>query len=124
MRYQRLGALAVLMTAMMLPVRAHHGVSNWDLNKDITLAGTLSGVELINPHAWLKLDVRGSDGRPEPWRCEMRSASCCAKRSCSRAAASASLNRVRRPTNHLVNRASTALTPSWRRPKLSLRRIQ
>jgi hypothetical protein len=58
-----------------MPVLAHHGVSNWDLNKDITLQGRLSGVELVNPHAWLLVDVMGAEGRPEHWRCEMRSAS-------------------------------------------------
>ncbi|MEY4761943.1 MAG: hypothetical protein RLZZ200_1799 [Pseudomonadota bacterium] len=54
---------------------AHHGVSNWDLNRDITLVGSLSGVELVNPHAWLKLEARGPDGVLRAWRCEMRSAS-------------------------------------------------
>jgi len=54
--------------------QAHHGVSNWDLNKDITLTGTLDGVELVNPHAWLRVDVKGAGGM-EHWRCEMRSAS-------------------------------------------------
>lgn len=58
-----------------LPVRAHHGVSNWDLNKDITLQGTLRGVELVNPHAWLLLQVNDADGKIQSWRCEMRSAS-------------------------------------------------
>ena len=53
---------------------AHHGISNWDLNKDITLTGTLKAIDLINPHAWIHLDVRGADGRVASWKCEMRSA--------------------------------------------------
>jgi len=55
-------------------VPAHHGISNWDLNKDITLTGALTRIELINPHAWIHLDVRGADGRTVAWKCEMRSA--------------------------------------------------
>jgi hypothetical protein len=55
-------------------VQAHHGISNWDLNKDITLSGTLTRIELINPHAWLHLQVVDAAGRPQPWKCEMRSA--------------------------------------------------
>ena len=64
-----------LAACMAVPAQAHHGVSNWDLNKDITLTGTLAGVELVNPHAWLLVDVKGTDGKTQHWRCEMRSAS-------------------------------------------------
>jgi hypothetical protein len=53
---------------------AHHGISNWDLNKDIELAGTLTQVEFVNPHSWLHIDVKGPDGKTTKWRCEMRSA--------------------------------------------------
>ena len=53
---------------------AHHGISNWDLNKDITLSGTLTRIELINPHAWLHLQVADAAGHVQPWKCEMRSA--------------------------------------------------
>ncbi|MDR2215266.1 MAG: hypothetical protein LBE59_05420 [Nevskiaceae bacterium] len=53
---------------------AHHGISNWDLNKDVTVTGKLTKMELINPHAWIYVDVTGPDGKVTPWRCEMRSA--------------------------------------------------
>jgi len=52
---------------------AHHGISNWDLNKDISLTGRLAKIELINPHSWIHLEVRGTDGKPASWKCEMRS---------------------------------------------------
>ncbi len=64
-----------LLALAAMPAPAHHGVSNWDLNQDITLTGTLTGVELVNPHAWLKLEAKGPDGTVGAWRCEMRSAS-------------------------------------------------
>lgn len=63
---------ALLLTAA--PVLAHHGISNWDLNKDLTLTGTLTRVDLTNPHAWLYLEVKGAGTAAEAWRCEMRSA--------------------------------------------------
>ena len=31
-------------------------------------------MDLINPHAWINVDVRGPNGKVVPWRCEMRSA--------------------------------------------------
>jgi hypothetical protein len=51
----------------------HHGISNWDLNKDVTVTGRLTKIELINPHSWIHLEVRGADGKPVSWKCEMRS---------------------------------------------------
>ena len=71
-RQVRLSMLVMLLAAA--PVLAHHGISNWDLNKDVTLTGTLTRIELINPHAWLYLDVKNASGKVEDWRCEMRSA--------------------------------------------------
>jgi hypothetical protein len=53
---------------------AHHGVANFDLNKDIELKGTVTRVEFVNPHSWLYLDVTGEDGKVTGWRCEMRGA--------------------------------------------------
>lgn len=53
---------------------AHHGISNWDLNKDVTVTGRITKLDFVNPHAWLHLEVRGADGRTQAWSCEMRSA--------------------------------------------------
>jgi hypothetical protein len=67
----------VLATALLgvasICAQAHHGISNWDLNRDITLTGRLTKIELINPHSWLHLEVRGADGQVASWKCEMRS---------------------------------------------------
>jgi hypothetical protein len=65
--------LAALGVACAVPVLAHHGISNWDLNKDLSITGTLVRIELINPHSWIFVDVKGADGRLTHWRCEMRS---------------------------------------------------
>jgi hypothetical protein len=68
----------VALTALLLGMAAsaawaHHGISNWDLNKDVTVTGRLTKIELINPHSWIHLEVRGADGKPVSWKCEMRS---------------------------------------------------
>jgi hypothetical protein len=54
-------------------VLAHHGISNWDLNKDLSITGTLVRIDLINPHSWIHVDVKGRDGKVTRWSCEMRS---------------------------------------------------
>jgi len=68
-------ALASLVLGFAVPtVFAHHGISNWDLNKDVTLQGTISEFDFINPHSWLHVNVKGADGKVQEWQCEMRSA--------------------------------------------------
>jgi hypothetical protein len=57
-----------------LPIVAHHGISNWDLNKDVTITGTITRFDFVNPHVWLHLAVKGANGAREEWSCEMRSA--------------------------------------------------
>jgi hypothetical protein len=66
--------LASILLALAMPVTAHHGISNWDLNTDTTLTGRIVRIEFINPHAWLHLESRGAGGKTESWKCEMRSA--------------------------------------------------
>jgi len=70
------GLLTMALSAMLATplALAHHGISNWDLNKDVTLTGRLTQLDYISPHAWLHLEVKGADGKPEAWQCEMRSA--------------------------------------------------
>ncbi len=53
---------------------AHHGIANFDLNKDIAISGTVSKLAFVNPHSWLYVSVVGADGRTAEWQCEMRAA--------------------------------------------------
>jgi hypothetical protein len=53
---------------------AHHGIANFDLNKDVAINGTVAKLAFVNPHSWLYVDVRGADGRVTQWQCEMRAA--------------------------------------------------
>jgi hypothetical protein len=53
---------------------AHHGIANFDLNKDVAIAGTVAKLAFVNPHSWLYVDVVAANGETTQWRCEMRSA--------------------------------------------------
>jgi hypothetical protein len=53
---------------------AHHGFGRIDGTKNVTLEGTLTGVDFVNPHAYLYFDSAGADGKPLKMRCEMRAA--------------------------------------------------
>jgi len=53
-------------------VLAHHGFTvEFDPTKCMDLAGTLSGLEWDNPHAYVRMDVKAADGKMVTWRLEM-----------------------------------------------------
>ena len=68
--------LALVITGFVLlvvtvPVWAHHAFSaEFDVNKPLTLKGTLTKWEMINPHSWFHLDVKGPDGKVTEWMVE------------------------------------------------------
>ena len=66
--------LLLVAGCVALPGLAHHGISNWDLNKDVTITGKITRIDFISPHAWLHLAVKNAAGKTEDWSCEMRSA--------------------------------------------------
>jgi hypothetical protein len=53
-----------------VPAWAHHAfAAEFDAKKAVHLEGTLTKVELINPHSWIHVDVE-KDGKTESWMCE------------------------------------------------------
>ena len=53
-------AAAMLILAAGAPAVAHHAfASEFDGSKPVTLKGTVTKMEWINPHAWLHMEVKG-----------------------------------------------------------------
>ena len=46
------------------PALAHHSVqAEFDVNKKVTVSGTVAKVEWINPHSYLTVDAKTADGK-------------------------------------------------------------
>ena len=58
--------VAVLLIASF-PALAHHGGANYDIEHPITLTGTVTQFELINPHSLLRFCVKNADGTVANW---------------------------------------------------------
>lgn len=66
-----LAAAALVVLAASAPVVAHHAfAAEFDGSKPVTLKGTVTKMEWINPHAWLHVDVPGPDGKVVSWMVE------------------------------------------------------
>jgi len=64
------GAVGLLALAVV-PGRAHHAFSaEYDNTKPLTLRGTVTKVEWINPHSWITIDVKAPNGTIETWEIE------------------------------------------------------
>src|SRR5580698_4375387 len=65
-------ALAVVLT-LAGPTRllAHHSfAAKFDPGKTVKLTGTVTEMEWINPHSWIHIDVKGTDGKVVSWMVE------------------------------------------------------
>src|SRR5688572_9267735 len=52
-------------------VSAHHSfAAEFDANAPVQLRGTVVKVEWINPHTWIHIDVRDTDGKTVRWMIE------------------------------------------------------
>lgn len=66
--------ICMVITLFTSSASGHHGIVNFDLNKDVAFEGVISEIAFINPHTWIYVDVEDSDGTVNQWKCEMRGA--------------------------------------------------
>ncbi len=55
------------------PLLAHHGEANYDTEKTVSIKGTVTAFEFVNPHVQITLDVKNDKGETEKWIGEARS---------------------------------------------------
>ena len=67
----KLLALAGVALLWAVPTTAHHSfAAEFDEKQPITLKGTLTKLDWINPHGWLHIDVIAADGKVVNWAIE------------------------------------------------------
>ena len=50
---------------------AHHAfAAEFDASKPVNFRATVKKVEWVNPHVWIHVEVKGPDGKVEPWAIE------------------------------------------------------
>jgi hypothetical protein len=62
---------AVFLAAIALPVWAHHSAAMFEDRVVLTLSGTVSKFDYVNPHAWLYVNVENEDGTVTVWGFEL-----------------------------------------------------
>ncbi len=71
MKRVAIGVVGLGLLLSAVPLVAHHSFSaEFDINQPVTLQGTLTKMEWVNPHGWIHLDVKDPDGNAVSWAVE------------------------------------------------------
>src|SRR5260370_17312824 len=61
--------VGLLLTSMS--AWAHHAfAAEFDVKRPVHFTGVVTKLELVNPHAWIHIDVKGPDGQVASWMIE------------------------------------------------------
>jgi hypothetical protein len=65
--------LAIVAVFLLVPVSlwAHHAfAAEFDATKPVKLRGVVTKMDWINPHAWIHIEVKATDGKVTKWMIE------------------------------------------------------
>jgi Family of unknown function (DUF6152) len=72
MRVLIVWAVAIAVGAAWTPAYGHHGASMFDMEHLITVQGTVTSFEWINPHSMIYADAKDDKGNVQKWAIETR----------------------------------------------------
>jgi len=71
----------MLVAALAARASAHHSfAAEYDAKKPLTLKGSVTKVEWVNPHGWIYIDVKQPNGKVANWAIEAGSPAVLARR--------------------------------------------
>jgi hypothetical protein len=77
-------ALTVTLFLISIPLLAHHGASEYDMTKIVTLTATVKELQFVNPHTLLVFSVKDDSGKTAEWQGELPSPNLLSRRGWSR----------------------------------------
>ena len=64
--------IGAAVAAAAVPASAHHAVQTvFDLNKPVTVTGSITAVEWVNPHSYISIDVKSGKDVVQHWLFEL-----------------------------------------------------
>jgi hypothetical protein len=77
-------ALTAIVFLISMPLWAHHGASEYDMTKIVSLHGTVTELQFVNPHTLLTFTVKNDGGKAIEWQGELPSPNLLTRRGWSR----------------------------------------
>ena len=77
-------ALTFCFFLVSIPLLAHHGASEYDMTKIVTLHATVTELQFVNPHSLLTFTVKDDSGKVVDWQGELPSPNLLTRRGWSR----------------------------------------
>lgn len=63
-------ALGLALLLNLGQASAHHGSANYDMSKSVSVKGTVTQFDFMNPHSAIHLEAKDDKGNAEPWLIE------------------------------------------------------
>jgi len=86
MKSERIMRIALTISFLLIstPLLAHHGASEYDMTKIVSLRATVTELQFVNPHTLLAFTVKDDSGKAMEWQGELPSPNLLSRRGWSR----------------------------------------
>jgi Family of unknown function (DUF6152) len=68
-----MGAVVLGLLMVSVPLLAHHGEAAYDTAKSVTVKGTVTDFQFVNPHVEIFINVKDANGNVVKWQGELTS---------------------------------------------------